>query len=296
MNPTAGDIDADGDIDLIVGESNGGMFFIENLAGPNQAVNFASVVGSYGNIDVSTFLAPQIIDLDEDGMNDLVVGVRNGTMYFFKNIGSPGNAEFEADQNASPNIAMLGNVNTRKLGNSLDGYAEPHFYMEDGEMKMIAGTYESGMMRYGNITDNLDGVFSIESAEHYGDIYEGRIASLDMADIDNNGFYDVVMGNKKGGFGFWQTNISSGIVDGISKIDANILSISPNPATEMAQIAGDRGFDNVTMFSIDQKVVKQFGSTRPRDVLDLKGINNGVYYLIARSKGQLWTSKLVIAD
>lgn len=86
---TTGDLDNDGDFDLLIGASNTDLFYFQNT-GTNAAPAFSApqtnpfglaAVGSY-------YAAPTISDIDKDG--DLDVGVLNntGTFFFFENTGS----------------------------------------------------------------------------------------------------------------------------------------------------------------------------------------------------------------
>ncbi|WP_071516552.1 FG-GAP-like repeat-containing protein [Geitlerinema sp. PCC 9228] len=89
--PEFGDLDRDGDLDVIAGDASGGMHFFQNVGTPNQP-NFVEVVG--GNNPFSGFNAgprsvPALADIDADSDLDLFVGNANGTIRFFENT-SPG--------------------------------------------------------------------------------------------------------------------------------------------------------------------------------------------------------------
>jgi hypothetical protein len=71
--PAAGDLDGDGDLDLVVGESSGELNLFRNV-GSASSPRFELVSEAMGGIDVGRRSAPTLVDLDGDGDLDLLVG------------------------------------------------------------------------------------------------------------------------------------------------------------------------------------------------------------------------------
>ena len=97
IHPTFGDLDQDLDQDLIIGTSNGKIYFIENIGNNNDWPIFNNDIIDL-NIDVGSHASPQLIDLNRDGLLDLVIGERSGKdlsvnppilegLNYFQNIG-----------------------------------------------------------------------------------------------------------------------------------------------------------------------------------------------------------------
>ena len=88
--PSFADLDRDGDLDAVVGESNGILRYFENT-GSAIAPAFTERTGAanpLNGIDVGLFSAPTFTDLDRDGDLDAVVGENGGSLKYFENTGA----------------------------------------------------------------------------------------------------------------------------------------------------------------------------------------------------------------
>jgi hypothetical protein len=78
--PVLGDLDADGDLDLLVGESSGTINFYRNVGGARAA-------REYAGIEVERRSAPALLDLDGDGDLDLLAGTEREGVRLWRNEG-----------------------------------------------------------------------------------------------------------------------------------------------------------------------------------------------------------------
>ena len=80
LHPTFGDLDNDQDIDMIIGDNNGELYYFEN---DGETSTEWPVFSSYEilDIDVGSFATPQLIDLNRDGLLDLIIGERSENKY-----------------------------------------------------------------------------------------------------------------------------------------------------------------------------------------------------------------------
>ena len=123
--PTIGDLDNDGDNDLLIGDDQGFFYFVENTAGPDSPLEFANPIYEYQNLRPGQFVKPSIFDFNGDGLNDLVVGERNfntvdgesGSLNYIQNTGTPGDPIFDMEDATTNQI--FGNVFTKDQGLSL---------------------------------------------------------------------------------------------------------------------------------------------------------------------------------
>ncbi|MFN9176531.1 MAG: FG-GAP repeat domain-containing protein, partial [Synechocystis sp.] len=89
-SPTLADIDGDGDLDAIVGERYGTLFYYTNT-GSSTAPVYTAQTGTanpFNGIDVGFLSTPTLADIDGDGDLDAIVGENDGILNYYKNTGS----------------------------------------------------------------------------------------------------------------------------------------------------------------------------------------------------------------
>lgn len=282
FSPTVGDMDNDGDLDMLIGEEFGALFYLENTAGPNQTFAFANPVFNYMNIDVGLASTPTMVDLNRDGLMDIVVGERNGFLNYFQNQGSTGNPQFEADEEIAPNTSFLGEVDTRSL-QSVEGYASPTFVDFSGGYMLFCGSNKRGIIRYTNIDDNLTGAFN-HAEDFYGNVRPGIRSHAALAEIDGTPNLEIMIGNRRGGIACYsstfQTDGSSPTIDLDFSID---IDISPNPTDELLNVnittSGQSGNINMTCYNSIGQLQFEKTCTNSRETINVSNLAAGIYFL-----------------
>ncbi|MBS1251670.1 MAG: hypothetical protein MAG451_00703 [Anaerolineales bacterium] len=84
--PTFGDLDSDGDYDLLIGEKYGRLRFYENTGTPTSP-SWATPDHYFESIDVGYYSAPLLTDLDGDLDPDLLIGDDDGRIWAYENNG-----------------------------------------------------------------------------------------------------------------------------------------------------------------------------------------------------------------
>jgi hypothetical protein len=100
-DPCFGDMDGDGDLDLLNGTGAGHVIFYQNDGTP-QNPQMTFVTSNYLNIAVQKYASPELTDIDGDGDLDLFVGRSSsedqspvqGDLFFYRNDGTPQSADF----------------------------------------------------------------------------------------------------------------------------------------------------------------------------------------------------------
>jgi hypothetical protein len=221
--PAFGDLDGDGDADLVIGDYQGNLYYLEKMAGAPD--NYAYIPNFFAGINAPGKAAtPQLIDLNRDGKLDLVIGSRNGRIYYYQNTGTATTPSFST----TPTSTTLGAVNTVKTGYTT-GYAAPFFYDEAGSYKLLVGTENGEIMKFGNIDGNLGGAFTLlDPLVAY--IGEGERSVPFGYDINGDGLMDMFVGNFSGGVEFYQGSTALGMVNNPASVNFD-FTVFPNPAS-----------------------------------------------------------------
>ena len=248
--PAFGDLDSDGDADLLIGENSGRFIYLENIAGAGQPMEFAAPEFPYAGIDIINSPVPQIVDLNRDGLPDILAGSRFGFLHFFKNIGTPGTPQFEADLAVDPNIFQLGGVDTRESAFTTRGFSAPAVVEFEGRYEIFCGSYRKGLLRFTDIDDNLADTFkllnSIEGVHHLGERLHPAVA-----DLDNDGLLEVVIGNRRGGLSLFSTDLTtSGTTAAITTLELPDIRVSPNPASTWLRLESSAAVPENAVFQI----------------------------------------------
>ncbi|MEM9023404.1 MAG: FG-GAP-like repeat-containing protein, partial [Bacteroidota bacterium] len=224
LYPSVGDLDGDGDEDLILGDWNGNLHYFQNTAGAGSAANFALAEAVFKGIDVGQYAAPQIVDINQDGLPDLLVGERSGNLNYFRNIGTAAAPDFTTD----PTLGQFGGIDV--FVPCCTGYSSP-FMVKDstGNYDLYVGSEQGYIYFYNNIGNDLTGNFAVTDSFYTGTF---RI-SLAGAFLDADGQFDFVVGEYPGGLVFYHTN--SDLETSVREIDRAQrapLKAYPNPANQ----------------------------------------------------------------
>lgn len=231
---TFGDLDADGDADLITGDYDGFIHLFENTAGPGAACNFVlsqqNMLDSAGTpIDIGSHSTPQLVDVDRDGDLDLIIGERSGNLNFYRNVGDSANAKFKLV------TTSFGGVDVMKK--CCTGYSIPFMYDSAGSYRLLVGgeaDRQTGnqlgwIHHYNNIDGNLAGNFNLTDSTFQG-IWEGIRMAVSGADINQDGRMDLVIGAYQGGVAIYMGDTSTVGVTELATVNKLEFSVIPNPS------------------------------------------------------------------
>jgi hypothetical protein len=189
-SPALGDLDGDGDLDLLVGNKLepsdnrlAGLYLYTNT-GSRTAPAFRAA----GNLPVGSgfHFAPALVDLDGDGDLDLVLGNWHDALQYYRNDGTRKAANFVLADSALVKITR-GSHTTPSFGD-LDG---------DGDFDLLVGEASGAINYYRNDGTRTAPKFVLVSDEWEG-IRAGRRSVPRLADLDGDGDLDLVIGNEAG--------------------------------------------------------------------------------------------------
>jgi hypothetical protein len=277
--PAFGDLDGDGDADLIVGELGGKLYYFNNTAGAGNIPNYVFVTSNYMSIDVGNSSAPQLIDLDRDGKLDLLIGEQNGTLNYCRNTGTATAPAFSA----TPTIDTLGFIN---VGNtSLVGFAVPYVFLNNGHYDMLVGTMAGDILHYGNIEGNLNGAFTlIDTLIHdsLGTRTNGINMTVSGGDINADGKTDFAVGLFSGGVKLYYGNESIVGINETATAPA-LFEVFPNPANTMLNVRlllrRYSGTCRLALYNaMGEKIMQRTGIENITS-LSTSSLANGTYFL-----------------
>lgn len=276
LAPAIGDLDNDGDNDLLIGLYNGKMVYWENVASTNAAplYSYSGFLKDESNTEivVGNNATPFIIDINRDGKNDLIIGEKAGNLNLWK-----GNANnqfvFETDS--------LGKIAIKTNSLSI-GYTHPSCLDLNGDNKydLLLGTNANGILFYDNIEDKLHTTF-IPSAVNLPYALGFR-ATASIADITNDAKYELLLGNKSGGLQML-SQTPPPIIPSVIHLNKNILfNAYPNPTNQFIHIelpSSKETYQLQLINGLGQVVMTSIIQESNKTELNVSAIPNGMYVL-----------------
>ena len=209
--PALIDQDNDGDVDLWVGVGNtmqhpfGMLYYFENV-GNTSHHSFIQRKGTRNPMDginVGQWANPTLGDQDNDGDYDMYIGAENFVLYF-ENTGNASHAVFTERKGKSNPMD----------GKKIDGQAVPVLVDidNDNDEDMFVGCFTGKIMFFENVGNKTNPSFRkrrqiIKNPMHTVDV--GSHAKPALLDQDNDGDYDMFVGNKHGDLFYFENTGSA---------------------------------------------------------------------------------------
>jgi len=255
LDIAAVDVDGDNDMDIVCGETEGLVVYINN----GNAVFTPHYYSSISEI----LLLVHPVDIDGDDDMDVVAKNNAGEIKWFSNDGN-GVMNYEATLSSMPSITSL---------NSID-------YNNDG----LDDLYVSYLHNISIFENDASHSFITEN-----NIFNDNnllMGPVEATNIDNNEVLDYLWsgGNNKVAYHINQTPLS---IDTFEK--SQTISVYPNPTHNLIHIISKYPLEEVNILDVNGKLIC-FSSN---DKIDLSHFDDGLYFLKVNVNGKTVVEKII---
>lgn len=300
VSPAFGDVDGDGDSDLLIGLKNGRFMYYENQAKTGQSPDFVYITELPDSISAGSYATPCLIDYDGDGDDDLIAGTGKGNLVFFKNETNGGNIRFLKVTDSLGGISF-------SPGNQEKVFPCTGDINNDQKPDLILGTTSMGVYCVQDIVSNLFHTFELDTPD-FRDYLSmekisrsvGRQLFPAVFDVNQDGHSDLLLGNLRGGLLFYSSvpdtvNVS---VREMPTYSFPAATLFPNPANEKVFLSFEKPLSEETIIYVfdlngkklyEKKLLKETTLTE----IDTQLFPPGCYFIHIHGKKMMTTKKLL---
>jgi hypothetical protein len=280
--PTLGDLNGNGKPELLIGDGQGSLhlFDLQNFNGDFPV--FTLNQGNYFGIVNNAFAAPELYDVNNDGLLDILCGGRNGKIAYYENKGNASTPQFLS----MPDDSDFGQINVVDNTVSFNGYSHPRVFEWNDERHLFVGSFSGRIFHY--IIKNQE-VISQPTPLSFS--HEGIRVAAAFADLNNNGLPSFVLGNFAGGLSFY--NVESFFI-GINEqeLKPNFdISFFPNPASDFIFLKEKGGNILWEIVTLDGKVIAQ--GDYSNSIINVSNLKSGIYFLKTIRNGKVMVEKMI---
>lgn len=317
LRPTFFDYDADGDLDLFIGNEADELILWTNNEGTfaEDAAN-----NPFDDVDFGSNVKPTFADYDGDGDSDLLVTLGSELEIFqadngvyteitdtlqnpFYDLSSRSNQAWAlGDVDGDGDLdAILGHkyggidyyennegVYTEPTDNPFSGidvgdYSYPTFadFDNDGDMDLLVGS-ETGEI---HVFESVDGAAPTEEVEIAIEGFKPRAHSVPaVGDVDGDGHLDIIVGTQVGEV-FLMHNITLGTATEDLADLSDKMVIFPNPASDVVQVEAEwnQGKADILVHDLNGRLLLQKEVFGHKNQLRVTNLPKGVYRVELRN-------------
>ena len=264
-DPTFGDLDGDGDLDLLVGEYYGKLKYYENTGTKTSPMFAAPTSDPFGLVLPAYFNGPELADLDGDGDLDLMLnsyGPAGRNFVYFENSGTQQAPQFSASQTNPFGLVHSGETYTMEF-QDMDG---------DGDLDILAFGYEANAMEFFENTGTKNAPsFNTHVANPFNFVpVNNDMVFGAVGDVDNDGDLDLFTGNYYGDNHYYENVPTVGIQE-----QSFTAMVFPNPTDGVLNLSSEQQIAKIEVFDLTGRMV--YLKHWPEARLNLGDLPAGMY-------------------
>jgi hypothetical protein len=270
--PAFGDVNSDGAYDLVLGELNGLIHLYLNSGTNVNPVWGSGLILSDINsvfIDVGQSSTPILKDVNLDGLLDLVIGKKDGSVSYYKNTGTGAQPLWSLVTNE-----LAGAVASNYLG--IDGYSVPNLVFDNnGLWNMYIGNERGTIDLY-----TFDTTFPDQGtliSNNWMNIQEGDRSSIAFADISSDGVLDLIYGHCGGGLAWYTTDST---VIHVNNLESEKVMLYPNPGNSNLIVTSEVKVPiSISLFSMTGNLIIEKKNLSNQILIDAEQLPSGCYLI-----------------
>lgn len=286
LHPSFADLDNDGDEDMLLGDAEGFVHYFKNDATSGQVANFTLYKAKFNDIDANQQARPFLYDVTGNGLFDLVIGTRNGSLYFYKNVGTVDEAVYELVSD------FWGEVNI-KLPGEITAYTFPVLMElgEDKELTLLVGSESGSIYAFNQIVENIDsGAFNLITNNFLNET-TGLFSSFTIGNLEKDDELEMIVGNNRGGLSLYNGQTFVAVNETPTYLTFQVF---PNPVNKQFTIISDQaGLSYFQLINVSGQLMYE-NTFMQQANLSVKSYPNGIYFLKIKQKNVVKTAKLII--
>lgn len=306
LSVSFGDLNGDNKPDMIAGNYFGSLYFYKNI-GTSATWAFSTPITNYEKIRVGERSTPQIVDIDKDGLNDIVLGEFQGNFNLYKNTGDINTAKFSLSDDTLGNFVVneITNYDTNNIpiyywyGNSAGAISDLD---NDGKYELICGGNEGKIRVFRFSTYNQakfiedTTVLYDSSYMRYGTLDFGTDTKPTVGDIDGDGIKDIIVGNDRGGINFLKGKVVFSKITTSIKVKKPLIYPNPNNGNIIFINKFSNEVLNINVIDIHGKIIhSEITNSGNIHKLNTEKYANGIYYIqTIDSNNSSYFSKIII--
>jgi hypothetical protein len=294
MVPTFGDVDLDGDLDMLTGANDGTFYYFENTAGTGNPFQFTFKSNYLTGLDIGNLSTPFLnTSLSSNARLAMLSGERFDNINYWQDTSNTAEPKFKLMTDS------LFKINMRAVSGFPSGRTTAviqKLFNSDRERLVVSNA--NGKVYIFNHLDNLmmsvgpAVVDSIELMQGQYTLSNGGFG-ITMADIDGDNKPELLAGNPQGGLVLFKNQITP---DGIKTISNTLNQIScyPNPTQQILHVKSNNyaSIISVEIFNMMGKSLIQQKVGNHTATINLIDLANGVYTLKVNTESGIFYQKI----